>query len=65
MAIKELELLKVAILNEVEGETFYRLAAEHLGQGDIHAFAASGREAKHQETLRKLYAELAAGKKLQ
>ncbi|MGI6469097.1 MAG: ferritin family protein [Syntrophomonadaceae bacterium] len=64
MAIKELELLKVAILNEVEGETFYRLAAEHLGQGDIQALLLhlADEEAKHQETLRKLYAELAAGK---
>jgi len=64
MAIKELELLKVAILNEVEGETFYRLAAEHLGQGEIRTLLLylADEEAKHQETLRKLYKDLAAGK---
>lgn len=64
MTIKELELLKVAILNEVEGETFYRLAAEHLSEGEIRTLLMhlADEEVKHQETMRKLYADLAAGK---
>jgi rubrerythrin len=60
MTIQELELLKAGILNEVEGETFYRLAAEHLGSGEIQSLLLhlADEEVKHQETLRKLYTEL-------
>lgn len=63
MYSNELELLKVAILNEVEGETFYRLAAEHLGSGEIQTLLLhlADEEVKHQETLRKLHRELSTG----
>ena len=47
-----MELLKVAILNEVKVRP-YCLAAEHLGQGDIQALLLhlADEEAKHPETL--------------
>lgn len=63
MSSNALEILKVAILNEVEGETFYRLAAEHLGSGEIQALLLhlADEEVKHQETLRKLHHELNIG----
>ena len=66
MTTKELQLLQVAILNEVEGETFYRLAAEHLGSEEIRTLLLhlADEEVKHQQSLRKLYQGLSTGQNL-
>lgn len=52
----ELKILQTAILNEVEGETFYLLAAEKADQPDIRdtLLHLAGEEKKHQQMLRNM-----------
>ena len=59
----ELKILKTAILNEVEGQFFYRLAAEKTESQEVRdAFLIlAGEEEKHEKWLREIFAQ-AAGK---
>lgn len=59
----ELKILKTAIINEVEGDHFYRLAAashedEDVRQAFLHL---ASEEAKHQRWLREIAGRLTAG----
>lgn len=56
---KELEILKTAIINEMEGRHFYQLAAEKAGDPVVkESFAYLAREEeKHEKMLRKAYQE--------
>jgi len=62
----ELKILKTAIINEMEGEHFYRLAAAN--NGDEQARQAflylAAEEGKHQRWLREMAGKLAAGNPL-
>jgi rubrerythrin len=62
----ELQILKTAIINEMEGEHFYRLAAAN--NGDEQARQAflylAAEEGKHQRWLREMAGKLAAGNPL-
>lgn len=60
----ELEILKTAIINEVEGYSFYRLAAEKTNDPEVkEAFILlAEEEIKHEEWLRDLYREISEGK---
>lgn len=62
----ELKILKTAIINEMEGEHFYRLAAAN--NGDEQARQAflylAAEEGKHQRWLREMADKLAAGNPL-
>ena len=60
---KEMKILKTAILNEVEGESFYTLAADNSKSPDIKEaleFLASD-EKKHQQVLKKMLANITEG----
>jgi len=59
----ELKILKTAILNEVEGQFFYRLAAEKTASEEVRdAFLVlAGEEEKHEKWLRAIYDQTADG----
>jgi len=59
----ELKILKTAILNEVEGQFFYRLAAEKTESEEVRdAFLVlAGEEEKHEKWLREIFAQAADG----
>lgn len=60
---KEMKILKTAILNEVEGESFYMLAANNSKSPDIKEaleFLAFD-EKKHQQVLKKMLANITEG----
>ena len=61
--VHELEILKTAIINEVEGYSFYRLAAEKTEDPEVkEAFnTLAEEEVKHEEWLRNLYREISEG----
>jgi rubrerythrin len=61
---KELEILKKAILNEHEGNQFYRLAAEKASDEQVRqAFLAlAAEEQEHEQWLKNLYQELMRNK---
>ena len=56
----EIDLIKIAILNEVEGEAFYRLAAQQARASELRDFFLhlAGDEQKHQAFLREIYRQL-------
>ncbi|MCR4401018.1 MAG: ferritin family protein [Syntrophomonadaceae bacterium] len=58
----ELQILKTALINEVEGEQFYALAAERSGDAELRqAFGKlADDERKHQEFLRHLAQQISA-----
>jgi len=60
---KEMKILKTAILNEVEGESFYTLAANNSKSPDIKEALESlaSDEKKHQEVLKKVLANITEG----
>jgi rubrerythrin len=60
---KEIKILKTAILNEVEGETFYILAANNSKSPDIKEALEilASDEKKHQEALKKMLANMTEG----
>lgn len=62
--VNELEILKTAIINEVEGYSFYRLAADKAKDPEVQeAFnLLAEEEIKHEEWLRRLYQEISEGK---
>jgi len=59
----ELKILKTAILNEIEGQFFYRLAAEKTGSEEVrNAFLLlAGEEEKHEKWLRNLFDQSGEG----
>lgn len=66
MYSKEVEILKKAILNEHEGDQFYRIAAEKASDEQIkEAFLAlAAEEQKHEEWLKNLYKEVICNKQI-
>ncbi len=62
---KELEILKTAIINEVEGHSFYRLAAEKADNPESRdSFnMLAEEEKKHEEWLRDLYRDISQGER--
>lgn len=56
----EMDILKIAILNEVEGEAFYRLAAQQARSSELRDFFLhlASDEEKHQASLREIYRQL-------
>lgn len=60
---EELKIIKTAILNEVEGQFFYRLAAEKTESEEVRdAFLVlAGEEEKHEKWLRNLFDQAADG----
>ena len=60
---EERKILKTAILNEVEGQFFYRLAAEKTESEEVRdAFLIlAGEEEKHEKWLRNLFHQAADG----
>jgi len=60
---KELKILKTAILNEVEGESFYMLAANNSKSPDIKEALEilASDEKKHQQVLKKMLADITGG----
>lgn len=62
----ELDILKTAILNEVEGYQFYTLAALRAGKSDAaEAFKhLAHEEQQHEAWLRKMYKQLAASEEV-
>ncbi len=63
MIDKEYAILKTAILNEMEGETFYKLAADNVKNPDIRAtfYYLAKEEQKHQQMLRAMLDEMRRG----
>lgn len=63
---KELEVLRIALLNEHEGYQFYKLAAEQAGNQEAKEVFATlaEHELKHQNWLTEIYRDLAADKPL-
>ncbi len=61
---KEYVILKTAILNELEGETFYRLAADNVKNPDMReAFLYLAKEEQnHQQILKYMLEQMTAGK---
>ncbi len=61
---KEYVILKTAILNELEGETFYRLAADNVKNPDMReAFLYLAKEEEnHQQILNNMMEQMTAGK---
>jgi rubrerythrin len=57
---KELEVIKQAILNEVEGYEFYNMAAKHAAKGESKTafLELANEELKHVEYLQKLFAKI-------
>ncbi len=64
---KELEILKTAIINEVEGYSFYRLAAEKADNPEVkESFNNLAEEEKrHEDWLRGLYQYISQGERVQ
>lgn len=61
--VNELEIVKTAIINEVEGYSFYRLAAEKADDPEVkESFNLLAEEEKnHEEWLRNLYRYISEG----
>lgn len=59
----DLKILKTAILNEVEGQFFYRLAAEKTASEEVRDtfLVLAGEEEKHEQWLRRLFEQAADG----
>ncbi len=64
MNIKELDIIKQAILNEIEGYEFYKMAAKQSGSKESEeAFNdLANEELKHADYLRALFNEIKDGK---
>lgn len=64
---KELEILKTAIINEVEGYSFYRLAAEKADNLEVRESfnMLAEEEKKHEDWLRDLYRDISQGGRVQ
>jgi len=60
MAAKEIMILKTALLNEVEGEAFYRLAASQTEETELASvfMHLADEEKQHQEWLRELISQI-------
>lgn len=60
MVKKELEIIKQAIINEVEGYEFYRMASEQAGTNESHdaLMELANEELKHVEFLQDLFNKL-------
>lgn len=57
---KELEVIKQAILNEIEGYEFYNMASSHAAKGESKTafLELANEELKHVEYLQKLFAKI-------
>ena len=62
---KELKILKTAIINEVEGYSFYRLAAEKADNPEVRESfnRLAEEEKKHEDWLRDLYRDISQGER--
>ncbi|KUG03273.1 rubrerythrin [hydrocarbon metagenome] len=63
---KEYLILKTAILNEIEGETFYQLAADNVKDPDMRGvfLYLAKEEQNHQQILKYMLEQITAGKEI-